>query len=106
MVRVYNKAIRDKIPDIIRNSGRECLVKELSDDVFLAELEKKLFEEVQEYHESKSVLELADIIEVGLRIASLRGVSGEELEVMRMNKVVQRGAFENNFFLVNTSEDE
>jgi predicted house-cleaning noncanonical NTP pyrophosphatase (MazG superfamily) len=46
------------------------------------------------------------ISHVRARFPSLRGVSGEELEVMRMNKVVQRGAFEKNLFLVNTSEDE
>ena len=90
MVRVYNKAIRDKIPEIIRKSGRECLVQELPDDVFLAELEKKLFEEIQEYRESKSVLELADIIEVVLRISSLRGVSRDDLEEMRINKADKR----------------
>jgi len=103
---VYNKAIRDKIPEIIRKSGRECTVQELSDDLFLAELEKKLLEEIQEYRVSKSVLELADVIEVVLRIASLRGVSRDELEEMRINKVDKRGAFEKNLFLVNTSDDE
>ncbi len=33
----YNKAVRDKIPDIIKKDGYSCSVKTLSDEVFLAE---------------------------------------------------------------------
>ena len=61
---IYNKAIRDKIPEIIKNSGNSSVVKNLSDEKFLVELEKKLKEEVEEYLENKSVEELTDIIEV------------------------------------------
>ncbi|KER05902.1 hypothetical protein AAA799E16_01402 [Marine Group I thaumarchaeote SCGC AAA799-E16] len=59
----YNKAIRDKIPQIIESSGKNCNVKTLSDEQFLIELEKKLIEELTEYQESKDVEELADILE-------------------------------------------
>ena len=47
-MKYYNKAIRDKIPEIIRNSGSKPNVKSLSDDEFLIEMEKKLDEEVAE----------------------------------------------------------
>ena len=72
MIKKYDKAIRDKIPDIIKKSGNSCNVKKLPDDEFLPELEKKLREEVEEYLESKSVEELADAIEVIYRIAELK----------------------------------
>ena len=39
---MYNKAIRDKIPEIIKNSGNSCNVKTLNDDDFLIELENNL----------------------------------------------------------------
>ena len=45
----YNKAIRDKIPEIIKNSGNNCNVKKLTDDEFLIEIEAKLREELEEY---------------------------------------------------------
>ncbi len=102
---VYNKAIRDKIPEIIEESGGSCNIKILSDEEFLVELDKKLGEELQEYKESKSVEELADIIEVIEKIAKLRGISKEELEKIRINKVEKRGAFEKNLFLIDTSKD-
>ena len=101
----YHKAIRDKIPEIIRGSGKNCNVKTLSDDEFLKELEKKLVEELNEYQESKDVEELADILEVIYRIAQLRGISKEKLEEIRINKVEKRGAFEKNLFLVDTSKN-
>ena len=60
----YPKAVRDRIPEIIRNSGRECAVKELSDLEFLVELESKLGKELAEYLESKELEKLADLLEI------------------------------------------
>ena len=100
----YNKAIRDKIPEIIRASGKDCDVKTLSDEAFLIEMEKKLLEEVHEYGESGSIMELADVLEVVYSIASLRRVDKEELESLRVNKLKERGGFKENLFLVQTME--
>jgi len=102
----YNKVIRDKIPDIIKKSGNECNVKTLSDEQFLIELEKKLREEVEEYLESESVKELADIIEVIERISQLKGVSFDQLEIIRQKKADERGRFKDNLFLISTSNSE
>ena len=102
----YDKAVRDKIPDIIKESGNSCNVKKLSNDEFLPELEKKLREEVEEYLESKSVEELADAIEVIYRIAELKGTSKEKLEMLREEKASKRGKFNENLFLVDTTEEE
>lgn len=38
---MYNKLVRDKIPDIIKNNGEEPIIKVLSYDEFKIELEKK-----------------------------------------------------------------
>ena len=103
MVQIYNKAIRDKIPEIIRASGKDCVVKTLSDDDFLIEMEKKLLEEITEYRESGSIVELADVFEVVYRIATLRGVDKDELESLRVGKLKERGGFEKNLFLVQTT---
>jgi predicted house-cleaning noncanonical NTP pyrophosphatase (MazG superfamily) len=47
---------------------------------------------------------LADILEVIYRIAQLKGVSKEELEKIRVKKLQDRGGFEKNLFLIDTSE--
>jgi predicted house-cleaning noncanonical NTP pyrophosphatase (MazG superfamily) len=100
----YNKAIRDKIPAIIQKDGHSCSVKTLSDEQFLEHLEKKISEEVAEYQNDKNPEELADILEVIYRVAQLRGVSKEELEKIRIKKSEERGGFEKNLFLIDTSK--
>jgi len=100
----YNKAIRDKIPEIIQKDGHSCNVETLSDEKFLEHLEKKLSEEVAEYQNDKNPEELADILEVIYRIAQLKGVSKEELEKIRIKKSEERGGFDKNLFLINTSK--
>ena len=56
-------------------------------------------EEVNEYLESKSENELADIIEVVYRIAELRGIPQTELEKIKGDKIIERGGFSKNYFL-------
>jgi predicted house-cleaning noncanonical NTP pyrophosphatase (MazG superfamily) len=100
----YNKVVRDKIPEIIAESGKQFNVKQLDDAAFLAELEKKLIEEVNEYSESKDVEELADLLEVIYRISELRGVSSDELDKIREEKAKKRGKFDSNLFLIDAEK--
>ena len=101
----HNKAVRDKIPEIIQKDGHTCNIQTLSDEKFLVEMEKKLSEEVTEYQNDKNPEELADILEVIYKIAQLQGVSKEELEKIRIKKLQDRGGFEKNLFLIDTSEE-
>jgi predicted house-cleaning noncanonical NTP pyrophosphatase (MazG superfamily) len=100
----YNKAIRDKIPEIIEQSGKKCNVKILSDEAFLEKLEEKLTEEVLEYQESKSLEELADILEVINRILKIKGIKKEKLEEIQIMKKDERGGFDKNLFLIDTTD--
>ena len=101
----HSKAIRDKIPEIIQKDGYSCNVKELSDEEFLVEIEKKLSEEVIEYQNDRNPEELADILEVIYRIAKLRGISKEDLENIRIKKLQKHGGFEGNLFLIDTLKE-
>jgi predicted house-cleaning noncanonical NTP pyrophosphatase (MazG superfamily) len=100
----YNKVIRDKIPEIIADSGKKYDLKQLDDTSFLAEIEKKLIEEVNEYAESKDVEELADLLEVIYRVSELRGVNSDELDEIRKDKAEKRGIFANNLFLIDAEK--
>jgi len=100
----YNKVVRDKIPEIIAESGKKYNLKQLDDESFLAELEKKLIEEVNEYSESKDVEELADLLEVIYRISELRGVNSEEFDKIRKDKAEKRGKFASNLFLIDAEK--
>ena len=100
----YNKVVRDKIPEIIEESGKKFNIKQLDDESFLAEIEKKLSEEVNEYTESKDVEELADLLEVIYRISELRGVNSDELDKIRKDKAEKRGKFTDNVFLMDVEK--
>ena len=101
-----SKVIRDRIPEIIRLSGRKCVVNELSDFSFLPELEKKLKEELKEYLESKKLEELADLLEIIYRMAELRGSSKDDLDALRLRKKEEKGGFEKNLFLFDPFEEK
>lgn len=100
----YNKVVRDKIPEIIAESGKQFNVKQLDDVSFLADLEKKLIEEINEYTESKDVEELTDLLEVIYRISELRGISSDELDKKRKEKAERRGKFDRNLFLIDAEK--
>lgn len=41
---VYNKLVRDKIPEIIENSGKKAITTVLNEEEYLTELDSKLNE--------------------------------------------------------------
>ena len=96
---VYNKLVRDKIPDIIEKSGKKAITTVLNDEEYLTELDRKLNEERTEYQQDKSIEELADMLEVIYAITVARGYSVEELERIRAEKAEKRGEFNDRIFL-------
>ena len=52
MSKVFNKLVRDRIPEIIESSGKTCLTATLSDEAYIHMLDLKLNEELTEYQES------------------------------------------------------
>ena len=60
-IKQYNKLVRDRIPEIIEASGKNCVTEILSDADYLELLDAKLDEELAEYHKDQNVEELAEI---------------------------------------------
>ena len=96
----YDKIVRDRIPEIIELDSKQCLTKQVSGREKLNYLFKKLFEEANELSESLSVEELADVQEVVYAIANELGISLDELERIRHQKVLERGGFEKGIVLI------
>ena len=61
---LYEKLVRDKIPEMIRAGGEMPHVRILEDQEYHVRLEAKLDEEVTEFHRDQNLEELADILEV------------------------------------------
>jgi predicted house-cleaning noncanonical NTP pyrophosphatase (MazG superfamily) len=104
-IKKYNKLIRDKIPQIIEQSGKKAIVEQLNADQYITCLNSKLNEELDEYLESGSVEELADLVEVVYAILDFKNVSISEFERIREEKVEKRGAFKQRLLLKEVIED-
>ncbi|MGG2466611.1 phosphoribosyl-ATP pyrophosphohydrolase [Paraclostridium bifermentans] len=101
-MKVYDKLVRDRIPEIIESSGNKCEIEVVSDDVALEYLYKKLNEEVSELLEDKNLDEIADVMEVLFAIGSKYGYSEEDILNRRNEKRNSRGGFEDNLILKKT----
>ena len=101
---VYHKLVRDRIPEIIEADGKTCTCSVLSEEDYLRMLDEKLNEELAEYQESKSMEELADLMEVIRAVALARGSSPEEVEEIRRKKAEKRGGFEKRILLEEVTE--
>ena len=99
-MKLYNKLVRDKIPEIIKESGKECEIEIINGAQKQEFLEKKLLEEVSEYMEDKTLEELADVMEVLFGLANELGYSEEDLLNKRNTKLQERGGFKEGIVLV------
>lgn len=96
---IYQKLVRDRIPEIIEADGKISVTETLTDARYLEMLDTKLTEELSEYQESKSLEELADLLEVMQAVVNARGWTWEQLEQVRQEKATQRGGFEKKILL-------
>ena len=106
-MKIYNKLVRDKIPDIIMNdNGKTCKTRIMEDEEYLTALNQKLQEEMKEYLESGEVEEVADLEEVLRAILDVKNVSYSDFESVRISKVLKRGAFKDKIFLESIDDGE
>lgn len=108
MERVYNKLVRDNIPNIIENKGETPITRILNGEEYQKELEKKLHEEYLEVlaaTKDDRVEELADMIEVIRALAKLENKTLEEVLTIANQKNDKRGAFTNRIFLEKVIEN-
>jgi len=96
MVKEYHKLVRDRIPEIIRQSGVECETSTLCESEYRQALREKLIEEAREAasaEEANLVTELADIYEVIDGIMESYGIKRETVVAEQINRRQERGSF-------------
>ena len=98
-VKIYNKLVRDKIPQIIEADGKKCEIRIAGKEEHLQLLESKLLEEAAEFNEAKNLDELADLMEVVFGLAKALGYTEEELLKKWKAKREQRGGFKQGIVL-------
>lgn len=100
---VYNKLVRDKIPEVIQKNGKSYSTRILSQLEHEEQLRIKLQEEMAEYLAAdtagQALEELADVLEVIHSLAGIHHSSFHEVETIRKQKSAERGGFKKRVFL-------
>jgi len=97
---IYNKLVRDNIPQIIQADNQTPVTRVLNDDDYKKALLEKLVEEARELLESNGEIgERADIAEVLMAIDKTFSFDDGAVEMERFNKAKKRGGFEGRIFL-------
>lgn len=102
MEKIYNKLVRDKIPNIIKSNGETPIIRILDEFEYKKELETKLYEEYQEVLEATGedrIEELADMLEIIRALAKLEKKTLDDIILVANNKNEKRGAFEERIYL-------
>ena len=98
-MKLYNKLVRDNIPDIILKDNELPVTRVLNKEDYLKELNKKLLDEVNEYLKDSNIEQMVDILEVIRAILKERGSSYKEIEIKRKKKALKRGTFKKKIYL-------
>lgn len=107
MEKIYNKLVRDKIPEIIIKNGGNPKIKVLDDEGYKKALEVKLLEEYKEVLAATGndrIEELADMLEVMLGLAKLEDKELDDIISVMEIKRKKRGAFVKKLFLEKVEE--
>ncbi|WP_436371771.1 nucleoside triphosphate pyrophosphohydrolase [Cytobacillus sp. BC1816] len=104
----YNKLVRDRIPEIIAETGKNYSTRILDQSEFIQELKKKSIEELDEYlnanNDEEAIEELSDLLEVVHALAETHGASIEKVEELRRHKAKERGGFKEKILLIDVED--
>ena len=94
----YNKLVRDKIPDIIRESGRSC------DAEVLDALKDKLIEKANIFAERPSEDEISDIYELIDAIVEKFDYEPMHIDYLKLQNKETKGTYSGNTFLISADD--
>ena len=97
---VYDKLVRDRIPDILEAEGKRCEVRSLGLEERRIRLMSMLVEECEEFSAGGDIEELADLVEVVRALISASGMSWESFEKIRLAKRRECGGFDDGILLL------
>lgn len=103
----FNKLVRYRIPELIRQGGERVNTVALRGDALIAALRRKLVEEAYEARDAPSggelVAEIADVLEVVRALALHLHLTPKELRAERAAKYAKRGGFRDGVMLKTTA---
>ena len=107
---IYNKLVRDKIPEIIAKQGKRVSFRALQGDELKKALKDKLIEETQELVNAETqeqiIEEAVDVLEVLHCLLLKNGFDLVDCTKVRSEKEKEKGAFWNGYFLESVEGEE
>lgn len=107
-MKIYNKLIRDRIPEIIQKDGNTADIIILSEESFKQAIKEKLIEEATEVCNAQVrddiLSELADLQEVMDTIKQMYNINTLEVNTIQAVKALQRGKFEKRLYLKSVND--
>ena len=95
----YPKLVRDKVPELIEETGAKPITHIAKDEEYLQFLKIKLREEVEEFIAANNVEELSDVLEVVDAIIKAGKINREQLESYKKYKINVKGKFDKRIVL-------
>ncbi len=106
----YNKLCRDRVPQIIRDKGFDCEVREVEHDEYKREIIRKVFEEASgvSNHTSRESLmkELADLLVTINAVKNEFEISDADVTEAMTKSLVEKGGYEKRQYLSWSSDTE
>lgn len=107
---IYNKLIRDRIPEITAASGWKSETRVLKSEEFAIALKKKILEEAKELNEGTDdenlIEELADLQEIIDAILVEKKIKLSDFQKIQKEKCLKRGGFKEKLFLIKTVKED
>ena len=104
MKRIYNKLVRDNIPQLIKESGRDCTSRILNEKEYYDALLDKIVEEIEEYRISDNEEELADVYEVLDCLVQLKEYEPMHIDYLQLIRREKRGSFKVRILLIDVED--
>ena len=107
---IYRKLVRDKIPEIIREVGKQPFARKIQGDELRQAIAGKIIEEAYELfkalgrdNKDEVLKESADMLEIVVAALKFHGFTMDDLLSARNERAKQRGAFCKGLFLDRTN---
>lgn len=106
MNRSYNKLVRDRIPQLIEESGRSYTSRALEKEEYFDALIDKIIEEIEEFRNSSNEEEIADVYEALDCLVQFKEYEPMHIDYLKLIRREARGSFKDGILLIDVEDED